>query len=148
MRSISKPSRARCRIGPKHLIFSTLSLWMLFPTTDAIHHMKRPPMHYVEQQGDARPLTITNQCPEAIWPAIGTQAGTPPSTQGFMLGVGETMNLMVGAGWQGRVWGRTNCSFDAQGTGPGNTGGLNGGGQSCVTGDCNGLLDCVVTVCT
>ena len=148
MRSISKPLRARHWKRHSNWSLSTLSLCLLVCTTDAIHHMKLSPMHYVEQQDESRPLTITNQCPETIWPAIGTQAGTPPSTQGFELGVGQTRSLTVGAGWQGRVWGRTNCSFNAQGTGPSNNGGINGGGQACLTGDCNGILNCVVTVCT
>lgn len=56
------------------------------------------------------------------------------------------MSLLVSADWQGRVWGRTNCSFNVGGTGPSNLNGNNGNGQACITGDCNGVLDCVVTV--
>ena len=113
---------------------------------EAIHHMKRSPLQYVGQRSEMVPLMITNQCPDVIYPAIATQAGTPPSTQGFELSPGGSQNLTVGADWQGRVWGRTNCSFNVQGTGPSNNGGLNGGGQACQTGDCNGIVDCVVTV--
>lgn len=95
-----------------------------------------------------RPLTITNQCSEVIYPAIATQAGTGPRVQGFSLDQGETRELTVGADWQGRVWGRTNCSFNSLGSGPSNAGGNNGGGSACATGDCNGVIDCVVTVCS
>lgn len=114
----------------------------------ALHHMKRAPLQYVSRQEETRPLIITNMCQELLYPAIATQAGTPPSTQGFPLDAGDTMNLTVGADWQGRVWGRTNCSFNADGSGPSTAGGLNGGGSACTTGDCNGVVECVVTVWT
>ncbi|TID17778.1 Osmotin thaumatin-like protein [Venturia nashicola] len=86
------------------------------------------------------PLTIVNQCPEDIWPAIGTQHGNGPSTNGFKLASGEQNNLTVSSNWQGRVWGRTNCSFNDAGTGPA----AGGVGRSCGSGDCNGALDCKV----
>jgi hypothetical protein len=117
-------------------------------SVDALHHMKRAPLQYVARQEETRPLVITNMCQELIYPAIATQAGTAPSTQGFALDAGDTMNLTVGADWQGRVWGRTNCSFNSDGSGPSTAGGLNGGGQACSTGDCNGVVNCVVTVWT
>ncbi|MCJ1293653.1 hypothetical protein MMC34_005208 [Xylographa carneopallida] len=126
-------------------LLASLSLLGSFSFVDTMHHMKRAPLQYVSQRGESRPLTITNQCPELIYPGIATQAGTPPSTQGFPLAAGDTRELTVGADWQGRVWGRTNCSFNADGSGPSNTGGNNGGGSACVTGDCNGVVDCVVT---
>ena len=129
-------------------LLASLSLLGSFSFVDTMHHMKRAPLQYVSQRGESRPLTITNQCPELIYPGIATQAGTPPSTQGFPLAAGDTRELTVGADWQGRVWGRTNCSFNADGSGPSNTGGNNGGGSACVTGDCNGVVDCVVTVST
>jgi hypothetical protein len=93
------------------------------------------------------PLVIENLCPETIWPAFASQAGTGPSTGGFELATGAVQNLTVSPNWQGRVWGRTNCSFNAAGTGASNLNGNNGAGQACVTGDCNGKLSCVVTVC-
>ncbi|MCJ1409813.1 hypothetical protein MMC19_003896 [Ptychographa xylographoides] len=123
-----------------------LGLLLSLSTVEAIHHMKRAPFQYVSQRAESVPLTITNQCPEVIYPGIATQAGTPPGTSGFALAVGKTRDLTVGADWQGRVWGRTNCSFNADGTGPSNTGGNNGGGSACGTGDCNGVVNCVVTV--
>ena len=122
-------------------------LLLAFPTIDASHHMKRAPLQYVSQRDESRPLEVTNLCHETIWPGIATQAGTPPNTQGFSLATGQTRQLTVGADWQGRVWGRTNCSFNAAGTGPSNIGGNNGGGSACGTGDCNGVVNCVGTVC-
>ncbi|GAB7353959.1 hypothetical protein MBLNU459_g4557t2 [Dothideomycetes sp. NU459] len=48
------------------------------------------------------------------------------------------MSQTVSENWQGRIWGRTNCTFNNQGT-------ANGGGKACGTGDCNGALSCSVT---
>ena len=79
-------------------------------------------------------LIITNQCQDTIWPAINTQAGSGPSSSGFELASGDSRNLTVDTNWNGRVWGRTNCTFDAEGRG------------SCLTGDCGGVLDCTTTV--
>lgn len=59
---------------------------------------------------------------------------------------GETKRLTVGADLQGRVWGRTNCSFNSAGTGASNTGGNDGGGAACLTGDCGGVVNCKGTV--
>lgn len=86
------------------------------------------------------PLTIVNQCSEDIWPAIDTQHGSGPFTNGFKLASGEQNNLTVSSNWQGRVWGRTNCSFNDAGTGPA-SGGV---GRACGSGDCNGALNCKV----
>ena len=47
--------------------------------------------------------------------------------------------MTVGKAWQGRVWGRTNCSFNSAGDGPGENK-LNG--IACSTGDCGGIVDC------
>lgn len=84
------------------------------------------------------PLVITNNCSQTIWPGIVSEAGTGPDVGGFELAVGSKRNLSVGLDWQGRVWGRTNCSFNANGTGPSNT----SSSTACLTGDCGGLLNC------
>jgi hypothetical protein len=99
---------------------------------------------YVNRRDDTRPLKITNSCPETIYPGIATQAGTL-GNGGFELSSGSSQTLDVSADWQGRVWGRTNCSFNAQGTGAANNG-YSGGGSACLTGDCNGVVNCKVTV--
>lgn len=108
--------------------------------------MKWAPLQYVNRRDDTRPLKITNNCPDTIYPGLATQAGTL-GKGGFQLTSGSSQTLEVSADWQGRVWGRTNCSFNDQGTGPANKGGNNGGGSACQTGDCNGIVDCKVTVC-
>ncbi|KAI9783144.1 MAG: hypothetical protein M1816_001595 [Peltula sp. TS41687] len=89
-----------------------------------------------------KPLKVTNGCPETIYPAISTQAGVGPGINGFELRPGTSRELAVSSDWQGRVWGRTNCSFNAAGTGASNRGGLNGGGRACTTGDCGGIVNC------
>ncbi|KAI4189194.1 MAG: hypothetical protein L6R41_001637 [Letrouitia leprolyta] len=100
--------------------------------------MERGPLAWVNRRADNRPLKITNQCKETIYPGIGTQAGTGPSTQGFKLTSGQSRDLTVSADWQGRVWGRTNCSFNAAGTAPSSS----GTGVACGTGDCGGTVNC------
>ncbi|KAF4994373.1 hypothetical protein FGRMN_5792 [Fusarium graminum] len=75
------------------------------------------------------PLTITNKCDSTIWPGIATQAGKGPGTGGFELSQGKSKDLWVSWDWQGRVWGRTNCTVKDDSC-------------SCKTGDCFGLLDC------
>ncbi len=87
------------------------------------------------------PIVVTNNCPDTIWPGIGTQHGTGPGTGGFELAPGASNKMFVSWDWQGRLWGRTNCTFD------GNKNGVNGGGAACMTGDCFGVLDCQVSVC-
>lgn len=99
-----------------------------------------------EKRAGSIPLKVTNKCPEKMWPGIGTQAGTGAGTGGFELEPGESKSLAVSADWQGRVWGRTNCSFNVAGTGASNLNGNNGGGAACSTGDCGGVLSCVNTV--
>lgn len=79
------------------------------------------------------PLTITNKCDSTIWPGIATQAGRGPGTGGFELAQGKSKDLWVSWDWQGRVWGRTNCT-------------VNGDSCSCKTGDCFGMLDCEASV--
>lgn len=124
------------------LDLSHILLRSYLPGIQALHHMKRAPIAYVSQRDESRPLAIKNWCPETIFPGIATQAGTPPEIQGFELKSGEGRNLTVSADWQGRVWGRTNCSFNSDGTGPAS----GTFGRACKTGDCYGVVDCKVTV--
>jgi hypothetical protein len=97
-------------------------------------------------RANGKPLRVSNRCLETIHPGISTQTGVGPEQHGFELAPGASRTLMVEAHWQGRVWGRTNCSFNADGTGASNRGGYDGSGKACLTGDCNGLLDCRVSV--
>lgn len=80
------------------------------------------------------PLIITNRCSDTIWPAVHTDGGQGPESHGFELAAGSSKNSTMKTDWHGRVWGRTNCTFDNKGFG------------SCGTGDCGGNLTCTVTV--
>ena len=75
------------------------------------------------------PLQIANWCAEDIYPALLTQGGGGPSTNGFHLSPGGNQTVNVTSDWQGRVWGRTNCTFDSSG---------HATGAACSTGDCGG----------
>ncbi|OBT90115.1 hypothetical protein VE02_00953 [Pseudogymnoascus sp. 03VT05] len=85
------------------------------------------------------PIKITNSCPATIWPALATQEGRGPTTHGFEVAPKSSKELSVSQDWQGRVWARTNCSFNAKGTAA-----SDGGRKACDTGDCDGVLDCIV----
>lgn len=112
-------------------------LMFLSGLADALHHMQITPPHslYKRQMGSTQ-LVVRNQCAQTIWPGILTQHGNGPPTNGFELGSGSSRTFSVSENWQGRVWGRTNCTF-------------NEGGQSstpCGTGDCGRSLSCIGTV--
>lgn len=79
------------------------------------------------------PLIVTNKCESTIWPGIATQSGTGPGTGGFALEPGTNKTLWVSPEWQGRVWGRTNCT-------------VNEDSCACKTGDCFSKLDCEFSV--
>ncbi|KAM7494212.1 hypothetical protein LguiB_028821 [Lonicera macranthoides] len=69
-------------------------------------------------------FNVVNQCSYPVWAAASPGGGR-------RLDRGQTWTLDVAPGTtNARIWGRTNCNFDA-----------NGRGQ-CQTGDCNGLLEC------
>lgn len=80
------------------------------------------------------PLFVTNKCGETIWPGLFTSNGTGPDSLGFELTTGSTRNLSVLSDWNGRIWGRTNCTFDDKGMG------------SCGTGSCGDKMECAATV--
>ena len=68
---------------------------------------------------------ITNNCSFTIW------AGALPGG-GREINKGGTWSLEVAPTKSGRIWARTNCSFNGSGIG------------TCQTGDCGGLLQCEV----
>ncbi|KAF2222679.1 thaumatin family-domain-containing protein [Elsinoe ampelina] len=104
---------------------------------NAEHHMKRKVE--IRQGGSTSvPLVVTNRCAQTIYPGFVTQGGTGPGSQGFELRPGTNRRQTVSTDWQGRIWGRTNCSFNAQGNSA-------GGGPACSTGDCGGTINCVAT---
>ena len=135
----TRSSSANAYAGIMNLVLLSLALISL-PSTNGEHHMKR----HVELRPRAStntPLVVSNNCGEIIYPGIVTQGGTGPSSSGFQLTPGANKSQTVSADWQGRVWGRTNCSFNAEGT-------AQGGGVACGTGDCGGTIACQATVST
>lgn len=80
------------------------------------------------------PLIITNNCGDTIWPGIATQHGEGAESNGFELPAGKTRNMTVGPTWQGRIWGRTNCTTSGANT------------ATCKTGDCFGKMECEFSV--
>jgi hypothetical protein len=104
--------------------------------------MELPQVHHNAQletrDGRGRNLSLVNLCPAPIWPAIVTQAGSA-STSGFRLDPQERRSMAIDEHWNGRIWPRTNCSFNADGTSATNK---FGNGEACDTGDCKGLLEC------
>ena len=91
-------------------------------------------------------LTIANGCGESIWPGIVTQSGIGPGSGGFELTPGTSRLMFISADWAGRIWGRTDCSFNSDGSGPSTDDGVNGYGAACLTGDCFGKLNCQFAV--
>ncbi|UJO14170.1 Thaumatin-like protein 1 [Fulvia fulva] len=74
----------------------------------AHHHSKR---RIAPRQDSELTLTVSNLCTETIWPGMVTQAGNGPTADGFELAAGANQTVTVASNWQGRIWGRTNCSF-------------------------------------
>ena len=143
----------RTRSIPFSFLFLTGNLFSIYPISAHRIHDRLPTLDYtlddLLRRSGTKPLKVSNQCGDIIYPGVVTQAGTGPDMGGgFKLNPGEEMDMTVSSDWQGRVWGRTNCSFNDAGTGPSNHGGLGGGGQACLTGDCNGVIDCLATVST
>ncbi|XBI15437.1 hypothetical protein VPH35_057855 [Triticum aestivum] len=74
---------------------------------------------------EATKFSVINRCSYTVWPAAVPVGG------GVKLDPGETWEMDVPAGTMGgRIWARTDCSFQGEGNG------------SCQTGDCGGLLAC------
>jgi Thaumatin family len=80
-----------------------------------------------------RIITITNNCGFDIWPGIFTSNNTGPGTGGFFLPSRTSLTLSVANDWSGRIWARTNCTFNQANVG------------SCATGSCGNALNCSVT---
>ena len=70
-----------------------------------------------------------NQCKETIWPAVITKGGNFHG-EDFTLESGQTASYNASEGWSGRIWGRTGCNFDKNGTG------------TCQTGSCDTTINC------
>ena len=130
MRSSPLAKRSRLKIRLARSVFCALIISTQIYASYASELLSELEELERRQGGGGPPLIVANQCSETIYPGILTQSGTGPGTGGFELSPGSSRTLSVSKGWQGRVWGRTNCSF------------ANGGGSSgpaCSTGDCGGV---------
>lgn len=77
----------------------------------------------------ATTFTIVNDCNETVWPGIITP-GLNFHGGGFALKPGQSAIFTAADVWGGRIWGRTGCSFDKNGSG------------KCQTGACGTTLNC------
>ncbi|XP_073145995.1 thaumatin-like protein isoform X1 [Henckelia pumila] len=97
------------------LLFTLLTLFLFLSSTNGTGHQ----------------LIVVNNCKESIWPGILGGAGHPtPKDGGFHLISGQEAVIDVPPKWSGRIWGRQDCNFSANGRG------------SCATGDCSGKTQC------
>lgn len=127
--------------GPQPTVFPAILLALsslVVQPVSAIHHLQHPPVHLVNRQNSDLPLVVTNNCDQVIYPAILTQSGTGPGESGFRLEPGASVPQTVSADWRGRVWGRTNCTFDEDGNIPSS----GQGGAACSSGDCGAFMQC------
>jgi hypothetical protein len=78
-----------------------------------------------------RTFTLVNDVQQTIWVGAGEQTPQPAlTTTGWVLPVGHSLTITVPDKWNGRIWGRTDCSFNSVGDG------------HCETGDCAGKFQC------
>lgn len=108
-----------------------VAVLLLALTASAEHHMKREKITKRQGGNTNTPILISNWCAETIYPAILTQGGTGPQNTGYTAQPNSNQTVYVSSDWQGRVWGRTNCTF-----------GNGKAGSSCSTGDCGGIQAC------
>ncbi|KZT35717.1 thaumatin-like protein [Sistotremastrum suecicum HHB10207 ss-3] len=85
---------------------------------------------------DSRTFTVANNCPFTVWPAMFTDlnAGSvvPDAPTGWEAPAGSSISFAVPNNWTaGRIWGRRDCEFSSI-----------AGPMSCLTGGCNGGLEC------
>ncbi|KAI7748929.1 hypothetical protein M8C21_029618 [Ambrosia artemisiifolia] len=75
-------------------------------------------------------ITVVNECGFTIWPAI---SGSPDlNITGFKLTEGNSRSFETPENWSGRLWGRTDCSFNGS-----------SGHGSCKIADCgSGEMEC------
>ncbi|KAJ7224953.1 thaumatin, partial [Mycena haematopus] len=102
-----------------------------------------------------RSITVLNDCPFVIWPAVGTRSfvmllqylsvskfftssgGLPEQAPGWEAQPSTGLTFTTPDDWNGRIWGRRNCNFST-----------NPGPNSCLDGGCNGGLICNITTGT
>lgn len=79
---------------------------------------------------DGRTITITNNTSQTIWAAAAGNAGfAAPNNGGWEMAPGAKVSVTVANNWQGRFWGRTECTF-------------NGSNNPCATANCGPSLQC------
>src|SRR5579859_4282966 len=92
-----------------------------------------PPPPSIPKIPNNRTITITNSCPVDLWPAVLTTNNTGPYTGGFYLPSVKSAELWVSYDWTGRIWARTNYTFnETSNTGP------------CFTGSCANVVNCTL----
>ena len=78
-----------------------------------------------------RRFTFVNETTQTIW--VAASPGNAPNTlsvTGWKVPAGGHVSTIVPNHWNGRIWGRTGCRFNAAGRG------------HCETGDCGGRFQC------
>jgi hypothetical protein len=75
-----------------------------------------------------RPVTFVNRTRETIW--VAATPGSISGRTGWKLPADDSLTIQVANNYNGRIWGRTGCRFNAHGRG------------HCQTGDCGGLFQC------
>lgn len=132
--------RGTGRLTPRlwHVLsFSAIESLLFLPRVQALHHMSiKPPTSLYRRQSSGTQLVVTNTCESTIWPGLLTQSGNGPPVNGFALTSGGQRTFTVSENWQGRIWGRTNCSFNGAGT----------SSTPCGTGHCGDGISCTGTV--
>jgi hypothetical protein len=76
----------------------------------------------------ARQITFVNRTAQTIW--VAATPGSTGGVTGWTLPAGGSVGIKVTNRYNGRIWGRTGCKFNAHGKG------------HCQTGDCAGLFQC------
>jgi hypothetical protein len=78
-----------------------------------------------------RTVTLMNTTQQTVWAvSTGNPGYTAPDEGEWALAPGQTVTLTYPSTWNGRIWGRTGCSFDSEGNG------------TCETGDCGSGITC------
>ncbi|KAJ6538094.1 thaumatin [Mycena capillaripes] len=93
-----------------------------------------------------RSITVINDCPFVIWPALRylsfqqfftSTGGQPVQPPGWEAQPNTSLTFSPPTNWNGRIWGRRNCNFSTS-----------SGANSCLDGGCNGGLICNTTTGT
>ncbi|HEY4033732.1 MAG TPA: thaumatin family protein [Ktedonobacteraceae bacterium] len=74
-------------------------------------------------------FSFRNTMSQTVWVGMSSSKYIPLNG-GWTLAPGASMSVILPSGWNGRIWGRTGCTFNSAGVG------------SCETGDCDGRLQC------